>query len=216
VEQENFHQSDEERLERAMADFVAARGPVPVPPAAGPRARLEARLASAASTHSNRWIAWPALAAASLTILLIAWQRSHHAVLAVPRSNLTPGAVLPLTRDQVCQVELANNRPVPISTRHSVFKTYGISDSDARAYEVDYLITPALGGSDDIHNLWPQPYSSTVWNAHVKDQLEEHLRGLVCAGNVELATAQREISQDWIGAYKKYFHTDRPIPQGVY
>jgi len=24
-------------------------------------------------------------------------------------------------------------------------------------------------------------------------------------------TAQREISTDWIAAYKKYFHTDRPL-----
>jgi hypothetical protein len=26
-----------------------------------------------------------------------------------------------------------------------------------------------------------------------------------------LGTAQREISTDWIAAYKKYFHTDEPI-----
>jgi len=39
------------------------------------------------------------------------------------------------------------------------------------AYEVDYLITPELGGATDIRNLWP--YGDTVWNAHVKDQLED-------------------------------------------
>ena len=28
-----------------------------------------------------------------------------------------------------------------------------------RNYEVDHLITPALGGTDDIRNLWPEPYA---------------------------------------------------------
>ena len=77
------------------------------------------------------------------------------------------------------------------------------------AYELDYLITPALGGSGDIKNLWPQPYSST-WNARVKDQLEDHLHELVCQGQVQLTTAQTEIATDWISAYKRYFHTDKP------
>jgi hypothetical protein len=50
-----------------------------------------------------------------------------------------------------------------------------------------------------------------VWNAHIKDALEEHLRAMVCAGDLDLETAQRDLAQDWIAAYKKYFHTDRPV-----
>ena len=41
--------------------------------------------------------------------------------------------------------------------------------------------------------------------------LEERLHTLVCSGQVDLATAQRELATDWIGAYKKYFHTARPL-----
>jgi hypothetical protein len=41
--------------------------------------------------------------------------------------------------------------------------------------------------------------------------LEAHLHQLVCSGQLDLATAQQDISRDWIAAYKKYFHTDRPI-----
>jgi hypothetical protein len=41
--------------------------------------------------------------------------------------------------------------------------------------------------------------------------LEDHLRNLVCDGQLDLATAQREIATNWIEAYKKYFHTDRPL-----
>jgi hypothetical protein len=33
----------------------------------------------------------------------------------------------------------------------------------------------------------------------------------VCGGKLDLASAQNEISADWIAAYKKYFHTDRPL-----
>lgn len=76
---------------------------------------------------------------------------------------------------------------------------------------MDYLITPELGGATDIRNLWPEPYYDTAWNAHVKDQLEERLHEMVCRGDVDLATAQQDISKDWIAAYRKYFHTDQPI-----
>jgi hypothetical protein len=43
--------------------------------------------------------------------------------------------------------------------------------------------------------------------------LEEHLHQLVCAGRLDLPTAQRDIARDWIAAYKKYFHTDRPVAE---
>jgi hypothetical protein len=42
--------------------------------------------------------------------------------------------------------------------------------------------------------------------------LEDRLHQLVCDGSLDLATAQRDIETDWIAAYKKYFHTDKPSP----
>jgi len=59
----------------------------------------------------------------------------------------------------------------------------------------------------------PKPYYDTAWNAHVKDQLEERLHEMVCRSDVDLATAQQDISKDWIAAYRKYFHTDHPIAE---
>ena len=70
--------------------------------------------------------------------------------------------------------------------------------------------TPELGGTADPKNLWPERYASPVWSARVKDQLEDLLPTLVCQGRLDLGTAQRDIAVDWIVAYKKYFHTDRP------
>ena len=66
------------------------------------------------------------------------------------------------------------------------------------------------GGSNAVKNLWPQSFQTQPWNAHVKDQLENTLHQLVCAGEVDLATAQHDIATDWIAAYRKYFHTDLP------
>jgi hypothetical protein len=100
---------------------------------------------------------------------------------------------------------------IPIAVRQQVFHAYGMDHSQPREYEVDHLITPELGGTDDIRNLWPEPYASTEWNAYVKDQLENHLRQMVCEGKLDLSTAQRDIATDWISAYRRYFHTEKPL-----
>ena len=131
--------------------------------------------------------------------------------ISFPATELTPGVARAKTRDQVCGSNEEKNRDVPATLRRRVFELYGMPGADPKAYEVDYLITPALGGADDIGNLWPQSYSATIWNARVKDALEDRLHELVCRGDIDLPTAQREISADWIGAYKKYFHTDKPV-----
>src|SRR5262249_20653813 len=131
--------------------------------------------------------------------------------MSFPATELTPGVARPKTRDQVCESDVGKNRDVAPALRRKVFELYGMPGADPKAYEVDYLITPALGGADDIGNLWPQSYSATMWNARVKDALEDRLHELVCHGDLDLPTAQHEISTDWIGAYKKYFHTDKPI-----
>ncbi|MEQ1883916.1 MAG: hypothetical protein ABL967_02575 [Bryobacteraceae bacterium] len=127
-----------------------------------------------------------------------------------PDSRITPGAAVRYNRDQVCSVVSENNRQVPASLRREVLAAYGIGDVEPRYFEVDYLITPALGGADDIRNMWPQTYSAE-WNARVKDELEDRLRQMVCSGDLELGIAQAEIAGNWIAAYKKYFHTNRPI-----
>jgi hypothetical protein len=47
----------------------------------------------------------------------------------------------------------------------------------------------------------------------VKDALEDRFREMVCDGSLDLVEAQREIAANWIAAYKKYFHTDTPLPE---
>ncbi len=132
--------------------------------------------------------------------------------IALPRRMLTPGSTQVVPVEALCSSQdLDNDPPVNPSLEQAVFNEYGVPASSRNDYALDYLITPALGGVDNIRNLWPQPYSST-WNARVKDQLEDHLHDLVCQGKVQLATAQNDIASDWIAAYKRYFNTDKPEP----
>jgi hypothetical protein len=151
------------------------------------------------------------------TIQHIVGARSNHDAtkadaITLPRRALTPGSTRVVETVDLCgNQSLANDPPVNPSLEQAVFKEYGVSIASKMDYELDYLITPSLGGTDDIQNLWPQPYSAT-WNARVKDQLENHLHELVCRGQVPLTTAQNDIASDWIAAYKRYFNTDKPKP----
>ncbi len=200
-----------DEMETALSDFAVLHRDTfnpHLPPVAESRARLHARMDEA--SRFNRVGSWfPALAFVACMGIFILYYRT--ADVAEPKTTLTPGETRDVSVAEVCRdgVEIAP-RTIPVALRQQVFREYGISDSQPGAYEVDYLITPELGGADSIRNLWPEPYSA-VWNAHVKDALEHRLHGLVCSGQVDLSTAQRELSRDWIRAYKKYFHTEQPM-----
>jgi len=133
----------------------------------------------------------------------------------LPDSKLTPGATLPVTRADICVPGYTKKvRNVPLDVKRQVYAEYGIQSHKPGDYEVDHLISLELGGSNSLKNLWPESYRTRPWNAHVKDALENELHDEVCSGRLDLATAQHDIATDWIGAYKKYFHTNRPISTG--
>jgi hypothetical protein len=46
----------------------------------------------------------------------------------------------------------------------------------------------------------------------VKDRLENRLHQMVCAGELDLTTAQQAIASDWIAAYKRYESPYRKQP----
>jgi hypothetical protein len=213
-------------IEDTIADFARAyhHGPdIPLPPASAPRALLKARLSQLAAEHhvtiwqrisgpSVRRVAYVTCSFMLTVAILILWQPSGTSLASNPNPKLTPGVALPLAQAEVCSsVHAKRSHEQLAAIGKEIFKQYGIQDPEEGHYELDYLIDPELGGSDDARNLWPQPYSA-VWNARVKDALEAHLRELVCAGNLTLAEAQHDISADWIAAYKKYFNTDHPLP----
>ena len=110
-------------------------------------------------------------------------------------------------------------RNVPEAVKRQDYAEYGITSHQPHEYEVDHLISLELGGSNSIKNLWPESYHGP-WNAHIKDRLENELHRRVCSGALDLKEAQREISTNWIEAYKKYLGEPKdqmkdntPLPQ---
>ncbi|HEY6342477.1 MAG TPA: hypothetical protein VIY49_13360 [Bryobacteraceae bacterium] len=223
-----------QEIEAAVTDFVRFYRrslDAQTPSSEGPRALLVAQMAHLSHTQSPSWFSrvrsvplrssWAL--AGILTVLAIAvsvaftlWlggEPVRASTLMIPDRSLTPGATVLMSRGEVCRATSTKNKPVSSALQREVFREYGIRSAKPYSFEVDYLITPALGGADDIHNLWPESYEATVWNARVKDQLEDYLRDRVCAGTLDLATAQQDLAVNWIEAYKRYFHTDQPLDE---
>lgn len=219
------------QIEKAIVDYVESYkiAERELPPSAGPRALLRARMAEISTNVTrSRWQAFGSLVAkhrlayASLLIMAgllgarVLYQHTaaqqSHAIMTVevlPNPQLTPGATRTVATSELCSMSHDEViRRVPAALQRQVFSEYGVPSARAGEYEVDYLITPGLGGADDIRNLWPEPQHDTAWNSYVKDQLEEHLHDMVCSGELDLATAQRQIAGNWIVAYKKYFDAD--------
>jgi hypothetical protein len=196
-------------FESAMAKLVRARGNYNPGGQRRASALFRARLAEAAASSSRPtiWRLAPAAAAfvCVLAIVLVAFETRVSAEGPKPKASLTPGETRPITIAEVCRTAQAETITPNITeeTRRSVFAAYGIDPTRRNEFEVDYLITPDLGGAESVRNMWPQPYS-TRWNARVKDRLEQRLHQLVCNGALDLSTAQHDIAVDWIGAYKKY------------
>ena len=222
------------QMENALIDFkrtVASRLDPELPSTAAPRAALRARLAElstgcAISSSPFRILGrLPALAigaVALVTVVLLAAlvtfrhstsARADHPLTVatqgiLPNHALTPGAAQQASLVQVCSLPHEEVvKTVPPKLRQRVFAEYGIPIAQAKSYEVDYLITPGLGGDDNIRNLWPEPYNVEMWNAHTKDILEERLHEMVCSHQLDLSVAQKAISTNWIAAFQKYVRT---------
>jgi hypothetical protein len=201
-------------LENAITRFIRVyqrESDSNLPPADGPRALLKAQLAQLSETGASPGPSWftfqhgmawaPAAAVSGLLTFGLFLIRSNDArrtqarhcamVASIPDSNLTPGAPLMVNKEAVCAQANTKNKAVFVALQRKVFEEYGITGAEPQACEVDYLVTPALGGADDIHNPWPHS----------------------CDGTVDLTEAQHEIATNWIAAYKNSFRTEGPLEE---
>ena len=80
------------------------------------------------------------------------------------------------------------------ATKDQVRRLYGISVRGR--HEIDHLIPLAIGGSNELRNLWPQAYEPSP-GALEKDRLELYLYHAVCKGRMTLPDAQACIRADW-------------------
>ena len=134
----------------------------------------------------------------------------------LPRPALTPGAADPRVTQEgihqtICVLGYTETVRPPESITEPMKKQsildYGLADRKLGDYEYDHLIPLEIAGApQDTKNLWPETHSGK-WNSYVKDKLENKLNQLVCDGQLDLATAQQAISQNWIAAYLKYIGT---------
>jgi hypothetical protein len=118
-----------------------------------------------------------------------------------PNPALTPGAIVDdVTADQVCTLGYTKTvRNVTATERALVYAEYDLTFVPGAA-EVDHFVPLELGGSNDISNLWPQPYQPSP-GAREKDRVENYLHDQVCSGAIALADAQVAIESDWYAVF---------------
>ena len=102
-------------------------------------------------------------------------------------------------------------RHVTLTTKRQVFTEYGISYAKHRDYEVDHLIPLELGGSNDVGNLWPEPYQAAT-GARAKDEVETRCMRSSVTSAARLSSRQLLIANDWTTAVQTITATPGTIP----
>lgn len=133
-----------------------------------------------------------------------------------PDPKLTPGAVADVTQKQVVATGYTvDARHVPDGLKWQVFVRYHLASGEIidhdqlhallKKYEVDHFISLELGGSNELANLWPEPYANLVngeqLGARQKDVVETGLHRLMKQGKLSLADVRTIIRTDWVKAY---------------
>jgi len=141
------------------------------------------------------------LRAFAFLLFLAQFVRAEQPTPILPNPKLTPGDTFDVTAQDVCILGYAKKvRAVPAWLKRQAYAECGITQYKTGDYEVDHLIPLSLGGSNSIRNLWPQSTKTSPWSLYVRDALERKLRKPVCAGQLDLKTAQREIASNWIAS----------------
>jgi hypothetical protein len=134
---------------------------------------------------------------------------THDAAALLPDPNATPGDTVNTDAQIVCVPGYARReRSVSPEVKREVYALYRVHPltvtRDGKRVriccEVDHLISLELGGSNNIKNLWPQPYLPRP-GARQKDVLENWLHRQVCSGKMSIGDAQRTISTNWYAGY---------------
>jgi hypothetical protein len=110
----------------------------------------------------------------------------------LPNRKLTPGKI---ARDD------GDRAGVSEAMERKVFDRYHVPWTRRTAFKVDHLIPLELGGADHIQNLWPQSLKIKPYGAPRKEALTQILLARIAAGEMTLAQAQEQISEDWIDCF---------------
>lgn len=125
----------------------------------------------------------------------------------LPDPALTPGVVASTDSALVCEKDYpARVRHVTNRTKSQVYKHYGVDKEQCvKGCKIDHLVPLAIGGSNDIQNLWPHEYGAD-WNVFQKTRLEVRLRKEVCMGRMPITDAQACIKDNWTQCFSRFFN----------
>jgi hypothetical protein len=175
--------------------------------------------------RASRSVQQLGVAAATLLIALLVATPAEAATAAsgvlrtgLPNRTLTPGTTNPAVTQATIHRTIcvrgwtATIRPSSSYTTALKIRqlaTYGFADRRLADYEEDHLISLELGGSPtSAKNLWPEPHHIRIGGldlgSYAKDGFENHLRSLVCAGHLSLASAQHEIAVNWVAYWRSW------------
>lgn len=136
---------------------------------------------------------------------------SCKAVGKLPDPKCTPGSVDPAVTQATISTTICRAggytktvRPPASNTdpvKTSSMKAYGEAPGTRGTTELDHLVPLALGGSDDVSNLWPEPSDEPGHGVNnSKDALELALNKAVCSHKIPLDAAQNAVAADWTTA----------------
>jgi hypothetical protein len=133
-----------------------------------------------------------------------------------PDPRCTPGALNPAVGQSTIGVTICRRgwtkgvRPPESITepeKRASMRAYSDGAATSR-FEYDHLVPLELGGAaNDARNLWPEPDypgGAKGYYLNPKDELENALKRLVCAGRIGLSQAQHAIATEWVAAYRRY------------
>jgi hypothetical protein len=154
----------------------------------------------------------PPVSLVGTTVLLAKRTQTSGCTLgANPDRQCSPGAYYSkLTKAVICSptFHTGDVRYVPDSVKHQVEVEYGLAPKGYDGtLEIDHIVSLEIGGSNDIANLYPEEATlpGGAPGFHVKDKLENKVHDMVCAGQITLRQAQRQIATNWQKLYKKAF-----------
>jgi hypothetical protein len=124
----------------------------------------------------------------------------------LPNALLTPGKVASTNVEEVCNPAYPTAaRNVSQYRKNKVYKRYGVTKANCtNGCKIDHLIPIAIGGANDIENLWPHEYGAD-WTVNEKTRLEVRLRKAVCKEKMPIIWAQQCIASDWTVCYSGFF-----------
>jgi len=112
---------------------------------------------------------------------------------SAPDWELTPGVLCTVDDKDFEEFRYSERIPycrrnLSVAEKKEVSRWYGVAWEDHSAYQYDHLLSLCLGGSNDLRNIWPMPYT----DARAKAKLEWNLCRRLREGEVTQSQAIEE------------------------